>query len=161
MDSFFGIGLPELVLILLLAGLVMGPHRIREVARIFGRVTAQVQRISREFARQLNSELDAVSDGELKSSLNDMRVLQEEVEALRKELAQVPRSFREVTDSIAAEGRDTVDSAKAAMTGAKLSPTGEDAPEDGQELSDVDSTSRDDEQLPLPRAIDVPEDPEI
>ena len=100
MDSFFGIGLPELVLILMLAGLVMGPHRIRQFARIFGKVTAQLQRVSREFARQLNSELDAVDSGEMKNVLGDMRSLQDEVEALRRELSQVPKSFRDVTDSV-------------------------------------------------------------
>ena len=62
MDSFFGIGAPELVLILIIASMVMGPKRIGQTARWLGRTTAQLQNISRSFIRQLNAELDL--DGE-------------------------------------------------------------------------------------------------
>jgi Sec-independent protein translocase protein TatA len=160
MDSFFGIGLPELVLILLLAGLVMGPHRIRQFARIFGKVTAQLQRVSREFARQLNSELDAVDSGEMKNVLGDMRSLQDEVEALRRELSQVPKSFRDVTDSVASEGKAAISAGEEALQGSspsqtksELSEVGDDQPED---VPDPESPA----QPPLPKPLDVPEDPE-
>ncbi|MCP5098981.1 MAG: twin-arginine translocase subunit TatB, partial [Chloroflexi bacterium] len=63
MDSFFGIGFPELVTILILAGIVMGPARIGRVARWLGRTTAQLQTISRGFMRQLSAELESVDDG--------------------------------------------------------------------------------------------------
>jgi Sec-independent protein translocase protein TatA len=72
MDSIFGIGLPELMVILLLAGLFMGPHRIRRVARTLGYWTAQLQTISRQFARQLNTELDSLDSGEMKGALQDV-----------------------------------------------------------------------------------------
>ncbi len=49
MDSFFGIGLPEFVLILVIAGMVMGPERIVRMARSLGVVTARLQNISRSF----------------------------------------------------------------------------------------------------------------
>jgi Sec-independent protein translocase protein TatA len=94
MDSFFGIGLPELILILLLSGIVMGPHRIRQVAHTIGRTTAQLQRVSRQFARQLNAELDALDGDMVRNSLNDMRDLQREVQELRRELGSVPNSLR-------------------------------------------------------------------
>jgi len=60
MDSFFGIGAPELILILVIAGLVMGPERIGRTARWLGRTTAQLQGISRSFMRQLNADLDGI-----------------------------------------------------------------------------------------------------
>ena len=160
MDSFFGIGLPELVLILILAGLVMGPHRIRQVARIFGRVTAQLQRVSREFARQLNSELDAVGSGEMRNTLNDMRSLQEEVEALRKELAQVPRTFQDVTDSVASEGKKVVEEGKQALDFPKNTGRDSTKAEDGDAGAGPDSDIQVSERPPLPNLIDVPEDPE-
>jgi Sec-independent protein translocase protein TatA len=94
MDSFFGIGLPELILILLLSGIVMGPHRIRHVAHTIGRTTAQLQRVSRQFARQLNAELDALDDDMVRKSFSDMRDLQREVQELRRELGSVPNSLR-------------------------------------------------------------------
>ena len=87
MDSFFGIGAPELVLILILAGIVMGPERIGQVARWLGKTTAQLQAISRQFVRQINAELTAADQGEeLKGAMDDIKALQRQVRQLRDEL---------------------------------------------------------------------------
>jgi Sec-independent protein translocase protein TatA len=161
MDSFFGIGLPELVIILLLAGLVMGPHRIRQFARMFGRLTAQFQKVSREFARQLNSELDAVDGGEMKNTLKDMRTLQDEVQALRQELSQVPKTFREQGEAALSVGKAAVKEGEAALDApvqnkevdTETADTIEEQRDDAPSVSDV-------AQPPLPKAIEVPEDPE-
>lgn len=161
MDSFFGIGLPELVLILLLAGLVMGPHRIRQVARVLGRITAQLQRISREFARQLNAELDAVDSGEMKGALNDVRSLQEEIETLRRELALVPKTLREHGEDMIAEGKAAVQEGESVLKGT----TNEDGSErlaldDDDATDDQGSQVSDKDRPPLPKLLDVPGDPE-
>ena len=63
MDSVFGIGLPEFILIMLIAGIVMGPERIARTARWLGKTTAQLQAISRGFVRQLTAEIDGADDG--------------------------------------------------------------------------------------------------
>lgn len=87
MDNFFGIGLPELVLILVIAGLVMGPERIVRSARTFGVLTARLQNISRSFLRQLNAELDAVDDtGQIKSTVEELNLLRQQVADLRNEV---------------------------------------------------------------------------
>ena len=57
MDSLLGIGMPELVVILLLAGIVMGPERIRPVARWLGQALAQLQLLAASLIRQVNAEL--------------------------------------------------------------------------------------------------------
>lgn len=149
MDSFFGIGLPELILILLLSGLVMGPHRIRKVAHSLGRWTAQLQAISRQFARQLNAELDALDDDTVRNTFNDMRELQREVQELRRELGNVPNSLR-------SQGQGIVDEADAAMKGASTTP-----------IDDVDDVPAGqpvepavEESTSLPKAIEVPGDPD-
>ena len=80
MDSFFGIGLPELILILIVAGIVMGPERIGQTARWLGRTTAQLQKISRGFVRQLNQELDNSCDGKA------LRETMQQLHQLRLEL---------------------------------------------------------------------------
>ena len=86
MDSFFGIGLPELILILVIAGVVMGPERIAHIARWMGKTTAQLQSISRAFIQQLHNELDGVDDGEaLKSAMTEMQSLRQELESLKSE----------------------------------------------------------------------------
>ena len=144
MDSFFGIGLSELIFILILAGLVMGPHRIRMVARTLGRVTAQLQGISREFARQLNNELDSLDDsGDMKSAMREVRELQQEVKNLRQEMKQVPRSFIQ-------EGKDAVEEGRAVLDGRdSYKPVSR----QGEEQENGVGAS-------LPKAINVPEDPE-
>ena len=93
MDSFFGIGFPELVLILLLAGLVLGPQRIREVARTLGSWIAQLQKITREFSRQLNSELDQMDRAEIKGALDDVRALQKQVNDLKQQVKRASTDF--------------------------------------------------------------------
>jgi sec-independent protein translocase protein TatB len=87
MDNIFGIGLPEFVLILVLAGMVMGPERIVRAARTFGVLTARLQSISRYFFRQLNAELDSVDqDGQIRSAVEEVNLLRREVTDLRKEI---------------------------------------------------------------------------
>lgn len=79
--------MPELVVILLLAGLVMGPERIRPIARWLGRALAQLQLLAATFIRQINAELDAAdSSGEVKATLAEMQDLRRQVEDLRREL---------------------------------------------------------------------------
>ncbi len=105
MDSFFGIGAPELILILFLAGIVLGPQRIRQVAYWLGKTTAQLQAIARGFSRQLNAELDAVDgSGELRDTMKEMQDLRRQMADLRREvtsIASVPfeESRRAVQDS--------------------------------------------------------------
>ena len=87
MDSFFGIGLPELILILLVAGIVMGPERIGVAARWLGRTTSQLQAVSRSFVRQINAELDGLEGSEdVKETMREMQDLQSELSQLKQEL---------------------------------------------------------------------------
>jgi len=161
MDSFFGIGIPELVIILLLAGLVMGPHRIRDIARMLGKITAQFQRVSREFARQLNAELDAVDSGEMKGALRDVRSLQEEVEALRRELSEVPRNLRQQNAAIVADAKKAVTEGETALKGSSTMKEAKTASPDAVDSQpDPVSTAADTEKPALPKAIDVPGDRE-
>lgn len=106
MDSFFGIGAPELILILIIAGVVMGPERIAHIARWLGKTTAQLQMISRSFVAQLNQELDGIDDGgALKDALGEMQALRQELETLKGE-------FVSVTNRATKEGQDAIQEIK-------------------------------------------------
>ncbi len=89
MDSFFGIGAPELILILVIAGMVMGPERIGRTARWLGRTSSQLQSISRSFIRQLNAELDVDGTDEIKGAWNEMKDLRRQIDNLKGELTSV------------------------------------------------------------------------
>jgi sec-independent protein translocase protein TatB len=149
MDSIFGIGIPELVIILLLAGLVLGPQRIRQVAHTLGRITAQLQRVSREFTRQLNAELDSLEDGSIRNTMDDVRQLQKEVEELRRELARAPRSIQDVGQTLSQEAEKTL--RETSEPGGKdPEPSAPDVPAESSAPSPQ-----------LPKAVDVPGDPEL
>lgn len=100
MDSFFGVGLPELFVILIIAGIVMGPERIGLAARWLGRNLAQLQLMTRSFVQKLNAELEAADQsGEFKAAMQEVQELRREVTELRSELL----STRDATESEARE----------------------------------------------------------
>jgi len=54
----FGIGMPEIMVILVVALLVLGPRKLPEIARSLGRGMAEFRRASNEFTRTLSASLD-------------------------------------------------------------------------------------------------------
>jgi TatA/E family protein of Tat protein translocase len=54
----FGIGTTELILILVVALLVLGPKKLPEMARSLGRGMAEFRRASNEFTRTLSASLE-------------------------------------------------------------------------------------------------------
>ena len=74
----FGIGFPELVVILVLALLVLGPQRLPELARALGRAVAELKRATQD----LKDEMDA-----------EVRKMDEEVEARSHEQSPVNREI--------------------------------------------------------------------
>ena len=54
----FGIGMPELLVILVVALLVLGPKRLPEMARSLGRGMAEFRRSSSDLRNSLHSPID-------------------------------------------------------------------------------------------------------
>lgn len=172
MDSFFGIGLPELVLILILAGIVMGPQRIRHVARTLGSLVGQMQLISRQFTRQLNAELDALDSDEIRGTVNDVKELQQEMAKLRRQFSSLPSELMDEGKRAAREAEETLK--PAAATDEQLLQEVRDARKAAEERLRIAASEREEapsetagaESPPvptphaLPTPLDVPDDPE-
>lgn len=54
----FGIGPGELIVIILVALVVLGPEKLPAAARILGRLTGEMRRLSTEFQRTLHEDAD-------------------------------------------------------------------------------------------------------
>lgn len=164
MDSVFGIGLPEIILILVIAGMVMGPQRIAVAARWLGKTTSQLQAISRSFMRQLNAELSAAdSDGQLRDTYNELQVLREQINELRQEVTTVTRGTLE-------ESKQAIEATRAEAQNMIMPPDMQSAREPEPKsvrppsLSPSPTNGRSNGVSPappnLPSRVDVPEDPE-
>lgn len=159
MESIFGVGLPELILILVIAGLVMGPERIGRVSRWLGRTTGQLQAISRGFVQQLQNEIDGIDDGEaLKGALNEVQALRRELESLRSE-------FTTVTGKASQEGKEAFEAIENSIKPPSLMPKLQDTrakDETDTAVAANGSTTAGPAATPtdLPNLVDVPDDPE-
>lgn len=58
----FGIGMPEMILILAIALIVIGPKKLPEVAKSLGRALGEFKKVTRDFkeSMEIDSELKAV-----------------------------------------------------------------------------------------------------
>jgi sec-independent protein translocase protein TatA len=72
-EPVFGIGMPELLVILVVALLVLGPKKLPEIARSLGRGMAEFRRASNEFTRTLSASLDEPPPAPSKPSTPDAK----------------------------------------------------------------------------------------
>ncbi len=162
MDSFFGIGFPELVLILIVAGIVMGPERIGHAARWLGRTTAQLQKISRGFVRQLNQELDSSGDGQA------IKETMQELQQLRKELTDLRGEVNKTTQDATRTGQKAVEDIQNSIKPPTMKPPTIPMPPKNEDQGEANPATASDQngaadstavpQLPTP--LDIPDDPE-
>ncbi len=84
MDNIFGIGGPELLLILVLATVVLGPLRMIQVARGFGRLVRDLRNYSQELMSGLSQELAFLDEAKevIREGVDAASLKPEEVQAI-------------------------------------------------------------------------------
>jgi sec-independent protein translocase protein TatA len=91
----FGIGLPELVMILAVALIVLGPQRLPEVARMLGRAYGQLRRASEEFQNTIRQDLAAL---ERQEDANRNKAVAQEIRERCADVADVQTAIIQERD---------------------------------------------------------------
>jgi len=79
----FGIGMPELIIILVIALIVIGPQKLPDMARSLGKGLAEFKRASDDFRQNISEEARA----------------EEEKERLAKEAAEKEKQLKEAEET--------------------------------------------------------------
>jgi len=111
--NFLGIGLAELVFILIIALIVFGPKRLPEIGRTLGKAMQEFRSVSEELTSQLREELETVSEemeavsADVKSTLTaaseNVRAVSEDVKGTLQTASKEVRSASEEARSELAE----------------------------------------------------------
>jgi sec-independent protein translocase protein TatB len=169
MNIFSNIGITELLLILLLALLVVGPERLPELARRLGKLLRDARQAYDNLTRDLGPELASLqkSTQELRDSVESVRSIPQdavksvvktaeldetlaELKAVKDEVGQIGQTLNDagkaIKDPVGAAAR----TAKSTVLPTKAAePEGEegvDIPESETEISDATEAEQDDEQ---------------
>jgi sec-independent protein translocase protein TatA len=81
--NFFGIGIPELLLILVIALIVFGPERLPEIGRSIGKAVRDFRQMSAGFTsewQELSKELEETA-AEVQEGVKEMETQMGELEA--------------------------------------------------------------------------------
>lgn len=89
----FGIGMPEIILILAIALIILGPKKLPEIAKSLGRGIAEFKKATQEFKENLDVD-------------NDLRDARDTILEVKEDLEETVR--KSVTESTAVQEVDAV-----------------------------------------------------
>jgi Tat protein translocase TatB subunit len=88
----FGVGLPELVIILVVALLVVGPSKLPEVARSIGKALGEFRRMADDVKDTLTQELDQEEEEKQKKQKDESQALKDIQDTVGQHHAGEPAS---------------------------------------------------------------------
>ncbi|CEM31116.1 unnamed protein product [Vitrella brassicaformis CCMP3155] len=106
--GFFGLGPTEIVVIVVAAGLLLGPEKVGKFARDLGKIAGELKEVPKEFQQ-------GISDGE-------------NVEEMRKEKVQQKEAWRQQLAEMKNEGQPQQQAASTTATDAAKPPSSAPAP---------------------------------
>ncbi len=86
----FGLGLPEIIFIFVLAALILGPEHMPRAARMIGKWSAKMRSAATSFTQAVTEDADI---SEIKNNLNDVR---REIESAKNELTGVSKEVLDI-----------------------------------------------------------------
>lgn len=111
---FGPIGMPELILIFLVALLVFGPRKLPELGRSLGKGIAEFKRASDDLKRTIEDEIE---QGKHQAS-----AVQDEVASLRRQAGELRNTVASTVGSAPASPAEAVNAAPEAVTAAPEAP---------------------------------------
>ena len=91
----FGMGMPEIILILAIALIVLGPKKLPEIAKSLGRGISEFKKATQEFKENLHV------DNELKEARDTVREIKEDIEdTVRKSMTETESTGSEEADTV-------------------------------------------------------------
>jgi len=97
----FGIGMPELIIIMVIALIVIGPQKLPDLARSLGKGLAEFKKATDDFKQSIDTETRSAEEKEQLAKLAEAKLQAEaekakEAEELRVKVENVPKSAEEL-----------------------------------------------------------------
>lgn len=101
----FGIGSTELLVIILVALVVLGPKSLTGITRSLGKAVGEFRRVSTEFQRTLNAEVDQAAEDDRKKAAEaaPVRTAQESVRTAGGAQSPAPQTTQTQTQAAATQ----------------------------------------------------------
>lgn len=96
----FGIGMPELIIIMVIALIVIGPQKLPDLARSLGKGLAEFKKATEDFKHNIDTETKSAEEKEYQAKLAQDKVQFEaeklkQAEELREKAENVARTVEE------------------------------------------------------------------
>jgi len=113
--NFLNVGPWELMVLLIIAILLLGPRRMVELARTIGNVASQMRQLSNEFLGTIQAELRATEHETHQTLENIAKGETEPVASIRAEIEATEHETRQALEDIAKGETEPVASIRAAL----------------------------------------------